>query len=96
MLWFIVIALNLTMGVAWHRFLAFFNVYYKRHSDGSPSLGELPEMLSHGRPIDFEDPAEDDVFGLGTRADAAGDLPAGYLDDWRWERGVAVCRFRRQ
>jgi len=69
MLWFIVIALNLTMGVAWHRFLAFFNVYYKRHSDGTSSLGELPEMLSHGRPIDFDDPSETDVFGLGTRAD---------------------------
>jgi Fe-S oxidoreductase len=69
MLWFIVISLNLTMGVAWHRFLAFFNVYYKRHSDGSNSLGELPEMLSHGKPINFEDPAEDDIFGLGTRAD---------------------------
>jgi len=69
MLWFIVIALNLTMGVAWHRFLAFFNVYYKRHSDGTPSLGELPEMLSHGQPIDFDDPSENDVFGLGTRAD---------------------------
>ena len=69
MLWFIVIALNLTMGVAWHRFLAFFNVYYKRHSDGTNSLGELPEMLSHGQVIDFEDPADDDVFGLGTRGD---------------------------
>ena len=69
MLWFIVIALNLTMGVAWHRFLAFFNIYYKRHSDGTNSLGELPEMLSHGNPINFEDPKEDDVFGLGTRAD---------------------------
>ena len=69
MLWFIVIALNLTMGVAWHRFLAFFNVYYKRHSDGTNSLGELPEMLSHGKVIDFEDPADDDVFGLGTRGD---------------------------
>ncbi|NDA95752.1 MAG: (Fe-S)-binding protein, partial [Actinobacteria bacterium] len=33
------------------------------------SLGPLPEMLSHGKPINFEDPAEDDVFGLGTRAD---------------------------
>ncbi len=69
MTWFIVIALNLNMGVAWHRFLAFFNVYYKRHSDGTPSLGELPEMLSHGKVIDFEDPADDEVFGLGTRAD---------------------------
>jgi hypothetical protein len=26
-------------------------------------------MLSKGMPINFEDPAEDDVFGLGTRAD---------------------------
>ena len=69
MLWFIVIALNLTMGVAWHRFLAFFNIYYNRNSDGSASLGELPEMLSKGKPVNFEDPAEDDVFGLGTRSD---------------------------
>ena len=68
MLWFIVIASNLTMGVAWHRFLAFFNIYYKRNID-KPSLGALPEMLSHGKPINFEDPADDDVFGLGTRGD---------------------------
>ncbi|MBC7463031.1 MAG: (Fe-S)-binding protein [Actinobacteria bacterium] len=69
MLWFIVIALNLTMGVAWHRFLAFFNIYYRRHSDGTNSLGELPVMLSHGRTIDFQDPSEEDIFGLGTRSD---------------------------
>ena len=68
MAWFIVIATNLTMGVAWHRFLAFFNIYYKRNID-QPSLGALPQMLSKGKPINFEDPAEDDVFGLGTRAD---------------------------
>ena len=68
MAWFIVIASNLTMGIAWHRFLAFFNIYYKRNID-KPSLGALPEMLSKGKPINFEDPAEDDVFGLGTRAD---------------------------
>jgi Fe-S oxidoreductase len=69
MTWFIVIASNFTMGIAWHRFLAFFNIYYKRNSDGSASLGALPEMLSHGKPVNFEDPAEDDVFGLGNRAD---------------------------
>jgi len=68
MLWFIVISLNLTMGIAWHRFLAFFNIYFKRNID-KPSLGALPEMLSHGKPVNFEDPAEDDVFGLGTRGD---------------------------
>jgi Fe-S oxidoreductase len=69
MTWFIVIATNLTMGIAWHRFLAFFNIYYKRNSDGEHSLGNLPELLSHGKPVDFDDPADDDVFGLGTRGD---------------------------
>ena len=69
MTWFIVIATNLTMGIAWHRFLAFFNIYYKRNADGGHSLGNLPELLSHGKPVDFEDPADDDVFGLGTRGD---------------------------
>jgi len=68
MTWFIVIAANLTMGIAWHRFLAFFNIYYKRNID-KPALGALPEMLSKGKPVNFEDPAEDDVFGLGTRGD---------------------------
>jgi Fe-S oxidoreductase len=68
MLWFIVIATNLTMGIAWHRFLAFFNIYFKRNID-EPSLGALPEMLSHGKSVNFEDPADDDVFGLGTRGD---------------------------
>ena len=68
MAWFIVIASNLTMGIAWHRFLAFFNIFYKRNID-KPSLGALPEMLSKGKPINFEDPAEDDVFGLGARGD---------------------------
>ena len=68
MTWFIVIAANLTMGIAWHRFLAFFNIYYKRNID-QPALGALPEMLSKGKPVNFEDPAEDDVFGIGTRGD---------------------------
>lgn len=68
MTWFIVIAANFTMGIAWHRFLAFFNIFYKRNIDG-PALGALPEMLSKGKPVNFEDPAEDDVFGLGTRGD---------------------------
>jgi Fe-S oxidoreductase len=69
MAWFIVIALNLTMGVAWHRFLAPFNIYFQRNPDRRPSLGAVPEMLSHGKPINFEDPSEDDVFGIGKAAD---------------------------
>jgi Fe-S oxidoreductase len=69
MLWFVVIATNFTMGIAWHRFLAPFNIFFKRNADGKNSLGALPEMLSHGKPVNFEDPAEDDVFGLGNRGD---------------------------
>ena len=68
MAWFIVIASDFTLGITWHRFLAFFNIYYKRNID-QPALGALPEMLSKGKAVNFEDPAEDDVFGLGTRGD---------------------------
>ncbi len=69
MTWFIVVAANLRMGVAWHRFLAPFNIFFKRNVDAAPTLGALPEMLSKGAPIDFEDPKEDDVFGIGKAAD---------------------------
>jgi Fe-S oxidoreductase len=69
MSWFIVISSNLRMGVAWHRFLAPFNIYFKRNVSPAPTLGALPELLSKGAPIDFEDPKEDDVFGIGKAAD---------------------------
>lgn len=69
MLWFIVVGLNLTMGIAWHRFLAFFNIYFKRNPNKENALGPLPVMISHGKEINFEDPKEDDVFGIGTAAD---------------------------
>ena len=62
MVWFIVIASNLTMGVAWHRFLAPFNIFFRRNANGKSSLGPLPAMLSHGEVINFEDPKDDDVF----------------------------------
>ena len=68
-MWFIVVASDLTMGVAWHRFLAPINIFFKRNLDSEPALGPLPEMISHGKPIDFEDPKEDDVFGIGKSAD---------------------------
>jgi Fe-S oxidoreductase len=69
MLWFIVIASNITMGVAWHRFTAPFNIAFKRNADGRVALGPL-------RPLDvnFEDPADDAVFG------------AGKVEDLRWKQ----------
>ena len=69
MVWFIVVGINLTMGVAWHRFLAFFNIYFKRNPSKENALGPLPVMISHGHEINFEDPKEDDVFGIGSAAD---------------------------
>ena len=69
MVWFIVVGINLTMGVAWHRFLAFFNIFFKRNASKENALGPLPVMISHGHEINFEDPKEDDVFGIGGAAD---------------------------
>jgi Fe-S oxidoreductase len=64
MIWAIVLGLHTNMGVAWHRFLAFFNIWFKRKADGGVALGALQPMTSGGVPIDFEDPDEDDVFGV--------------------------------
>jgi Fe-S oxidoreductase len=65
--WLITIALNVTMGVAWHRFLAFFNIFFKRSPErpAGSGLGALRPMMSAGKPLDFEeaDP-EKDQFGV--------------------------------
>jgi Fe-S oxidoreductase len=45
-----------------HIFLAPINVTFKRLPDG---LGPLLPMESGGKPINFDDPGEDDVFGRG-------------------------------
>ncbi|MFK4065256.1 (Fe-S)-binding protein [Streptomyces sp. NPDC029674] len=63
-IWMIVVSLNTNMGVAWHRFLAFPNIWFKREANGATTLGELQPMTSGGEPIDWEDPAEDAVFGV--------------------------------
>ncbi|RCW47161.1 Fe-S oxidoreductase [Halopolyspora algeriensis] len=73
MIWLIVIAANITMGVAWHRFTAFFNIYFKRDPERT-ALGALKPMMSGGKELDFEeaDPDED-VFG------------AGKVEDFSWK-----------
>jgi len=68
MAWLITIALNVTMGVAWHRFTAFPNIFFKRDPGRAGSgLGGLRPMMSGGQPLDFEkaDP-ESDQFGVAT------------------------------
>jgi Fe-S oxidoreductase len=64
--WLIVVARTMTMGIAWHRFSAFFNIYFKREQDGGVALGALKPMMSGGKVLDLEeaDPDED-TFGVG-------------------------------
>jgi len=65
MAWFAVIAANLTMGVAWHRFTAFPNIWFRRFADGRAALGALPPVYSAGAEVDFTNPGDDDLFGVG-------------------------------
>jgi Fe-S oxidoreductase len=76
MAWLIVIALNVTMGVAWHRFTAFPNVFFKREADGANALGAANPLTVNGRPVDFEKLDELDE-------DAA--LGVGKVEDFSWK-----------
>ena len=76
MAWMITVSVQPTMGVAWHRFLAFFNVWFKRNADGKTALGPLKPMLVKGQPVDFENMEELDE-------DAA--LGIGKVEDFTWK-----------
>jgi Fe-S oxidoreductase len=68
MAWAITIGLQPTMGVAWHRFLAFPNIWFKRHAAGRTSLGALQPISVKGKVLDFEDLDdldEDAALGVG-------------------------------
>ncbi|MEU8901591.1 (Fe-S)-binding protein, partial [Nocardia sp. NPDC048505] len=59
---------NITWGVAWHRFSAFPNIYFKREDDGGVALGAAKPLMVAGQPVDLEaveDLGEDAVFGAG-------------------------------
>jgi Fe-S oxidoreductase len=66
MAWAIVIGLNVTMGVAWHRFAAFFNIFFKRSGTAKAALGPLKPMTdATGAPLNFEEADPDkDLFGV--------------------------------
>src|SRR5918998_1081835 len=66
--WFVVLGLNTTMGVAWHRFTVWPNIWFKREASGRPALGALPPILVDGKPLDFtelEDLDENTALGVG-------------------------------
>src|SRR3954468_18732962 len=82
MAWFVTIALQPTMGVAWHRFLAFPNIWFKRHPGRdperglTPSLGEVQPIRVNGEVLDFEK-----VDGLDEEAA----LGVGKVEDFTWK-----------
>ena len=53
MAWFVVLGLNTTMGVAWHRFTVWPNIWFKREAPGRPALGALQPIMVDGKPLDF-------------------------------------------
>jgi len=74
MVWLYVVGRNINWGVAWHRFAAFFNIYFKREDDGDVALGAVKPMMSKGKPVDMEDADPDnDTFG------------AGRIEDFSWK-----------
>ncbi|MFZ2528004.1 MAG: (Fe-S)-binding protein, partial [Rhodococcus sp. (in: high G+C Gram-positive bacteria)] len=74
MIWLYVVGRNITWGVAWHRFAAFFNIYFKREDDGGVALGAVKPMMSGGKPVDMENADPDnDTFG------------AGRIEDFSWK-----------
>ncbi len=78
MVWLIVIARNLTMGVAWHRFTAWPNIWFKRNSSGKTSLGGLQPIYVKGKALDLEDMDdldEEDFAKLGV----------GKVEDFTWK-----------
>lgn len=52
--WFVVVGLQPTMGVAWHRFLAVVNIYARRSPDGAVALGPLQPVRVGDRDLDVE------------------------------------------
>jgi Fe-S oxidoreductase len=76
MAWFVVLGLDTTMGVAWHRFTVWPNVWFKREASGAPALGALPPVRAGGEQVDFDDlDALDEDAGLGT----------GRIEDFTWK-----------
>ena len=82
--WMITIALTPTMGVAWHRFLAFFNIWFKRHPDGRTSLGALQPMKIDGVAVTAEN-LEDVMEGMGEDEDAEPAMGVGRIDQFTWK-----------
>ncbi|WP_328528596.1 heterodisulfide reductase-related iron-sulfur binding cluster [Nocardioides sp. NBC_00368] len=89
LIWLTIVSTHLTMGVAWHRFTAWFNIWFKREpgsrtsdTDGArplgTALGAIKPMLIDGKPVTLEDVEEDRI-----PEDAI--LGVGSIQDFSWK-----------
>ncbi|GAB96860.1 putative iron-sulfur binding reductase, partial [Kineosphaera limosa NBRC 100340] len=84
--WMITVSLTPTMGVAWHRFLAFFNIWFKRNADGRTALGPLRPMVVDGEPVtaaNLEDVMEKMAEAEDEDAEVA--MGVGKIDQFSWK-----------
>ena len=81
MVWLVVVARNLTWGVAWHRFLAFFNIFFQRNPDGAPALGKVLPLYDGTTELTIDTIEEDSSLGIGRLQDAS----------WKMLLDAATC-----
>ena len=84
MAWFVVVGLQPTMGVAWHRFLAVLTLYAKRYPGRTKSLGPADVLRGpSGDALDLmsEELPEHLVLGAGTAAELS----------WKAALDAATC-----
>ena len=81
LIWAYVVGRNITWGVAWHRFAAFFNIYFKREDDGRTALGAAKPMTMDGEALTMEKVEE------LTEADENFEpqLGVGAIEDFSWK-----------
>lgn len=87
MTWFVVVGLQPSMGVAWHRFLAILNVYARREVDGSKALGPLQPLMVGDEPLTE---ATMDALEEAMEAADSGEGPevrlgVGRIEDFTWK-----------
>lgn len=90
MSWFVVVGLQPSMGVAWHRFLAFVTMYARRETDGSKALGPLQPLVFDGPqgPTELTVQTLDDLEAGMESAEEGGTelrLGAGRIEDFTWK-----------
>ena len=89
--WFIVVGLQPSMGVAWHRFLAFVNLYARSSTDGTKSLGPAKPLLFEGPDGAPEPLTAETLDDLDAAMEAAEEkdeevsLGVGRIQDFTWK-----------